>query len=582
MKELLSGNEAIARGAVEAGVRFAAAYPGTPSTEILETLATCDGIEAQWSPNEKTALEAGIGACLAGARVLVAMKHVGLNVAADPLMTLSYTGVNGGLVIVTADDPGMHSSQNEQDNRHYARFAKVPMLEPSDSQEAKDFVLEAFKISEQFDTPVLVRTTTRVSHGKSLVKLGTPVTPDRRLAFERNPRKYVMIPAHARVRHAFVEQRLEKLRKLSERTSLNRIETGSRALGIVASSIAYEHAKEVAPDASFLKLGLSYPLPIEKLRAFAKTVRKLVVIEELDPFTEEQLRAAGLKVVGKPAEYRLGELTPDRVAEIVSGKKMPCAKAKPADVLPPRPPVLCPSCPHRAVFHVIRKLKLVATGDIGCYTLGTLPPLNALDTCICMGASVGAALGMTKVLDEKTRKTVVGVIGDSTFVHSGITGLIDMVYNRGVTTLLILDNRTTAMTGRQDHPATGRTLQGEPTHRLDLAGLCRAVGAADVRTVKPFDLKVLEEAVRSAVAFDGVSVLIVEQPCVLITKERPTEVMHVELELCRKCGACLKLGCPAISELEDGAVAINPALCNLCGLCAQVCPFDAIHSIPRC
>ncbi len=581
MKELLSGNEAIARGAFEAGVRFASAYPGTPSTEILETLVGTNGIDAQWSPNEKVALDAAIGASLAGARVLVAMKHVGLNVAADPLMTLSYIGVKGGLVVVTADDPGMHSSQNEQDNRHFARFAKIPMLEPSDSQEAKDFVVEALKISERFDTPVLVRTTTRVSHGKSLVKLGKPVELDRNMAFNKDPRKYVMIPAYARRRHAFVEQRLAKLAKLSEHTRLNRVEPGAKSLGIVASGIAYQHVKEVAPNASMLKLGMSYPLPIEKIRAFGRSVRRLVVVEELDRFIEDQVRAAGIKVPHKSAEQMLGELNPDRVAEILDGKKRKAHRPR-NDVPPPRPPVMCPACPHRAVFHVLRKLKLVVTGDIGCYTLGTLPPLNALDTCICMGASIGAAFGLTKVLDEAARKKVVAVIGDSTFVHSGITGLIDMVYNRGATTVLILDNRTTAMTGRQDHPATGRTLSGEATHQLDLAGLCRAVGVQDVRTVKPFDLERLEQAVRSAVDYDGVSVLIVEEPCVLITKERSVEVMHVDAELCRRCGACLKLGCPAIAELEDGLVAINPALCNLCSLCAQVCSFDAIAPVPRC
>jgi len=580
MKELLSGNEAIARGAFEAGVRFAAAYPGTPSTEILETVVGYETIEAQWSPNEKVALEVAIGASLAGARVLVAMKHVGLNVAADPLMTLSYTGVKGGLVVVTADDPGMHSSQNEQDNRHFARFAKIPMLEPGDSQEAKDFVIEAFKLSERFDTPVLLRTTTRISHGKGLVKLGKPVEAPNDIGFDKNPRKYVMIPAYARHRHAFIEQRLEKLAKHSSRTRLNRVEPASKSLGIIAAGVAYQYAKEVAPTASFLKLGMSHPLPIETIRSFAAGVRKLVVIEELDRFIEEQVRAAGIKVVGKGPEHLLGELDPDRVAAILGA-----AKPKPVRrraVAPPRPPVMCPSCPHRSTFHVLRKFKVVVTGDIGCYTLGTLPPLNALDTCICMGASIGTAFGMSKVLDAAARKKVVAIIGDSTFVHSGITGLIDMVYNRGVTTVMILDNRTTAMTGRQDHPATGRTLSREATHRLDLAGLCRAVGVEDVRTVKAYDLKRLEKEVRSALDYEGVSVIIVDDPCVLISKARSADVMQVEAETCRRCGACVKLGCPAIRQLEEGLVTIDPLLCNRCGLCAQVCPFDAIHPGPRC
>jgi indolepyruvate ferredoxin oxidoreductase alpha subunit len=576
--ELLSGNEAIARGAYEAGVKVAAAYPGTPSTEILERLTSYEGIHAQWSPNEKVALDVAFGAALGGVRALAAMKHVGLNVAADSLFTIAYTGATAGLVIVTADDPGMHSSQNEQDNRHYARAAKVPMLEPADSQEAKDFVIEAFRMSEEFDTPVLLRTTTRISHGKSPVRLGKP-HPASPARFERDPRKYVMIPGHARLRHVAVEERLERLRQLSNTTPLNRIEMGSPDLGIVAGGVAYQYAREAQPDASFLRLGMSHPLPDELIREFASRVKRLFVIEELDPFLQEQIAALGIEVCGKPASMRLGELDARLVAAALGEESAP---AQPLADLPARPPVLCPGCPHSGVFYVLRKLKAVVAGDIGCYTLSVLPPLEAMDTCICMGAAVGNAEGLERAFavagDERP---VVGTLGDSTFVHSGIAPLIDIVYNRGTTTIVILDNRTTAMTGRQDHPATGRTARGEETHELDLEAMCRACGVDDVVTVDPYNLEALEGALRRAIAAPHPCVVITRRECVLLRRGEEHAPARVVEEECIGCGLCLTLGCPALSAEPGGPrgrlrAVITPELCAGCGLCAQICRHEAI------
>jgi len=574
---LLSGNEAIARGAVEAGVRFAAAYPGTPSTEILETIAARTQIPCQWSPNEKVALEVAFGAALGGARALASMKHVGLNVAADPLMTLSYTGVNGGLVIVSADDPGMHSSQNEQDNRHYARFAKVPLLEPADSQECKDFLLQAFALSEEFDTPVLLRTTTRISHGKSLVALGEPVSLEPR-DFVRDPAKYVMIPAHARRRHALVEERLLRLRDLANVARLNRVELGDNKLGVIASGTAYQYVKEACPDASVLKLGMPYPFPDRLVRDFAGSVERLVVVEELDPFLEDHVRALGIECAGKERFSLLGELDPASVAAGCSGRERAPAPKPPED-LPLRPPVLCPGCPHRGVFHVLRKLKVIATGDIGCYTLSVLPPLQTMDTCVCMGASIGAAHGLERALGDASR--VVGVIGDSTFVHGGIAPLLDIAYNKGTSTVIILDNRTTAMTGHQDHPATGRTARGEETFRLDLAALCRALGVEDVRVADPYDLEAFEEHAKTALANRAPSVIIADRPCVLLDRSSWAGAFTVEEELCTACQRCFQLGCPAITLGAEGPKGRRKArivaeLCTGCGLCAQVCPAQAI------
>ncbi len=571
MRELASGNQAIARGAWEAGVVLATAYPGTPSTEILEEIVKYPEIDASWSPNEKVALEVGMGGAFAGARVLVAMKHVGVNVAADPLMTLSYTGLKGGLVLISADDPGMHSSQNEQDNRYYARFAKIPMLEPSDSEEARQFVKLAFEISERFDTPVMLRCTTRVNHGKSIINLEERVMPECPIAFERNQQKYVMIPAYARKRHEVVESRYQDLALYSEECSLNRLEPGSDELGIITSGASYHYAREAAPEATFLKLGFSYPLPESLIRDFFSRVKKVAVVEELEPFLEEQLLQMGLSLTPKPVAFRLGEYDPDRVRELLG---RPVAEVVGAVATPGRPPVMCAGCPHRPVFTVLKKMKMIVTGDIGCYTLGTLPPLSALDTCVCMGAGIGHAFGMTRVLPEEQRRKVVAVIGDSTFIHSGITPLIDMVYNKGCSTVIILDNRTTAMTGRQEHPGTGRTLKGDPAKQLDLFKLCQSVGVEDVRMVDPYDLAAVQEAITHAVESDQPSVIITNRPCVLIRSNR-TEALWIDEEKCRSCGLCAKTGCPAILDRE-GKFMIDSSKCWACGLCRQVCPFEAI------
>lgn len=571
MRELASGNQAIARGAWEAGVIMATAYPGTPSTEILEEVAKYPEIDASWSPNEKVALEVGMGAAFAGARVLVAMKHVGVNVAADPLMTLAYTGLKGGLVLISADDPGMHSSQNEQDNRYYARFAKIPMLEPSDSEEARQFVKLAFEISEQYDTPVMLRCTTRVNHGKSIINLEERVVPERPIAFDRNPQKYVMIPAYARKRHEVVEERFQRLAQYSQECPLNRLELGSDELGIVTSGASYHYAREAVPEATFLKLGFSYPIPESLVREFVSRVKKVIVVEELEPFLEEQLLQIGVSLQPKPVAFRLGEYDPDRVRELL-GK--PVADVQAGDAPPARPPVMCAGCPHRPVFTVLKKMKMVVTGDIGCYTLGSLPPLAALDTCVCMGAGIGHAFGMTRVLPEEQRKKVVAVIGDSTFIHSGITPLIDIVYNKGNATVIIMDNGTTAMTGRQEHPATGRTLKGEPANQLNLPQLCKCIGVEDVAVVDPYDIVAVQEAITKAVEADHPSVVITNRPCVLIRSNR-TEWLRIDSELCRKCGLCAKTGCPAILDRE-GEFMIDSSKCWACGLCRQVCPFEAI------
>ena len=599
MRKLLSGNEAVARGAYESGVSVAAAYPGTPSTEILETIASeFPEVYAQWSPNEKVAFEVGMGCSFAGGRALVAMKHVGVNVAADPLFTLSYTGVRGGFVLVSADDPGMHSSQNEQDNRNYARFAKIPMLEPADSQETKDFVLRAFQISEDFDVPVLLRITTRISHSKSLVELGQRVPQDRPTGFVRDLQKFVMIPAYGRQRHRIVEERLERLRAYSDvqdrvgSTPLQRMEMKDEEIGIITSGISYQYSREVLPQASILKLGMAYPLPENLIREFADRVRRLYVVEELDPFLEGQIREMGLDVQG--IGTRLGELSPDILAEFFrEGAARPQAgmPVPPDDAgrmpalpveLPARPPAMCPGCPHRSVFYILKKKKLTVTGDIGCYTLSVLPPLETLDTCVCMGASIGAAMGIEKATHRSD--DVVAVIGDSTFVHSGITGLVDMVYNKSKGTIIILDNETTAMTGRQDHPATGRTLMGEETTRMNFLDLARALGVEYVRQVDPYDLNMLESVIDEAISLDKLAVIVTNQPCVLLRRDRETRRAEVDPDLCVGCQLCLRLGCPAISSVSPddvgtrhaSLVQIDPVLCSGCMVCAQICRSEAI------
>nr|WP_204614909.1 indolepyruvate ferredoxin oxidoreductase subunit alpha [Desulforadius tongensis] len=582
MKELMSGNMAIARGAYEAGVTVGVGYPGTPSTEVLENFARYPGVYAQWSPNEKVALEVGIGASLGGARVLVTMKHVGVNVAADPLFTLSYTGVNGGLVLLSADDPGMHSSQNEQDNRYYALMSKIPCLEPSDSQEAKDMVARALEISEQFDTPVMLRTTTRVSHSQSMVQTAQRSVPEIK-EYQKNPSKFVMTPANARGRRVQVEERMEKLRRYSETCSLNTIHWGEKEVGIITSGISYQYVREAAPRASVLKLGLTNPLPENLIKNFAAQVSRLVVVEELEPFLETQIKALGIKVMGKDILPGIGELNPQIIARALKKAGIPVSEryrdAGPLPVddaapeTPPRPPVLCAGCPHRATFHVLRKLKLTVTGDIGCYTLGSMPPLSAMDTCVCMGAGVGMAHGMA-LANPSMQNKAVAVIGDSTFLHSGVTGLMDVVYNGGSATVIIMDNRTTAMTGHQEHPATGRTLMGQPAPEVDLEALARSLGVKRVQVVDPLDIARFEQVVKEETAAHEPSVIIARHPCALLNKERQQPVT-VDAELCIGCKLCLKLGCPAISG-SGGVVEISAIQCSGCGLCASVCKQGAI------
>lgn len=576
-KVILSGNEAIARGFYEAGGKFASAYPGTPSTEVLETIAKFDEIIAQWTPNEKVAVEVAAGASLGGARAIAAMKHVGLNVAADPLFSLSYMGVNGGLVILTADDPGMHSSQNEQDNRWYAKAAKLPLLEPSDSQEAKDFTIQAFEISEAFDTPVLLRTTTRVSHSKSVVFLGdrmdVPLKP-----YKKELTKNVLLPSTGRLRHPVVENRLKKLRAFSTTSGINWVDWGDRSIGIITNGIAYQYSREVFPDASYLKLGMSYPLPEKLIKEFAERVEKLYVIEELDPFIEEQIRAMGVNVIGKEVVPIVGELNPDIVSQALLEKTLIEEDSTKLDVkLPARPPVLCPGCSHRGVFWALKKLRATITGDIGCYTLGALPPLEAMDSCLNMGASVGMAEGMVKVAPEKFQKKLVGVIGDSTFIHSGITPLIDMVYNKAVSTIIILDNRITAMTGHQENPASGATLRHEPTKPLDLEKLVQAVGVSRVRKIDPYKLKEMTAIIREEMNSPELSVIIADAPCVLYERAKLGPAYYVDQEKCVACDLCYKIGCPAIMPGPDGKKpVIDPLLCIGCDQCAQVCQLDAI------
>jgi indolepyruvate ferredoxin oxidoreductase, alpha subunit len=578
MRELLTGNEAVARGAYEYGITVAAAYPGTPSTEILENIAPYDEIYAEWSPNEKVALEVALGAAFAGARSLAAMKHVGLNVAADPMFTSAYTGVNGAFIIVTADDPGMHSSQDEQDNRYYAKFAKIPMLEPSDSQECKEFVGEAVSISEEFDTPVILRLTTRISHSKSLVELGTRENVSMR-PYRRNAHKYVTTPGNARVLRVRLEERLKKLKEYSEKSPLNHIEWGDKMIGIITSGIAYQYAREVMGDsASYLKLGMTYPLPDELIKEFASQVEEVYVVEELEPYLEEHLKALGIKCHGKDLIPIVGELNPEIVARGFLGKEPETIKVsiKPAA----RPPLMCPGCPHRGVFFALSGKDAVITGDIGCYTLGSQEPLSAMDTTICMGASVSNGHGFQKAFEKNgINKKVFSVIGDSTFFHSGMTGLLDIAYNKGNSTLIILDNRITAMTGQQENPGTGYTLKGEPTFQADLAKICNAMGIEKVREVNSLDLEQVEAAIDEAMNTTDPMVIIAKAPCALLKREKqPEGKSRIDVDICQQCGLCLQLGCPAIYRDENDNIIIDEYQCNGCTLCQQVCEFDAIET----
>lgn len=574
MKKLLLGNAAVAQGAYEAGVRVVASYPGTPSTEITESIVKYDEIYAEWSPNEKVAAEVAIGASVGGARAMSCMKHVGLNVMADPVFTVSYTGVNGGLVFCVADDPGMHSSQNEQDSRHYAKASKITMLEPSDSQECKEFTRRAFELSEEFDTPVFIRLSTRVSHSQSLVEMGERKDIELK-PYEKNIGKYVMMPANAVKRHVVVEDRINALTEYAEGCDFNKIEMNSTKIGVISSGISYMYAKEALGDsASYLKLGMVYPMPEKLIRDFAAKVDKLYVIEELDPIIEEHCKALGIEVIGKEIFTLLGEYTPTMIRSAILGEAAPESAAL-SETVPNRPPVLCPGCPHRGVFYVLKKLGLVVSGDIGCYTLGAIPPLASVDTTICMGASVSAAMGMAKARGAEFNKKLVSVIGDSTFMHSGITGLVDIVYNKGNNTVIILDNSITGMTGHQDNPTTGYTIRGEETKQVNLLTLCKAVGIEHVTVADPFDIKNFERVVKEETEREAPSVIIAQRPCALLKSVKYTGHCTIS-DKCKKCKMCMKLGCPAISEDGAGGVKIDLTQCNGCGLCINVCPFDAI------
>lgn len=586
-KVLMSGNEAIARGVYEAGVRFAAAYPGTPSTEIMEEYAKYDGVYAEWAPNEKVAVEVAIGAALGGVRALAVMKHVGVNVAADPIFTVSYTGIEGALVIISADDPSMHSSQNEQDNRNYAKFAKIPMLEPADPQEAKDYMKLAFQISEQFDTPVFFRTTTRVSHSKSVVTLQEPQVHEDKTKLTHHAEKYVMVPINARTRRVEVEKRQLALRKFVETFPENKIEINDPEVGIITAGMPYNYAKEVFPDYSYLKLGMVHPLPVNMIRDFASRVKKIYVIEELDPFLEEQIKAMGIQVIGKDIFPYTNEFDPGIIKKAIHSN-LQGAVSPYKESLAHRPPNLCPGCPHRGLFYALKKSKAYVHGDIGCYTLSYLKPLEGLHSCICMGASIGMAHGMSKALKEKGKGKVVGVIGDSTFLHSGITSLLNMAYNNSDALIIILDNSTTAMTGMQEHPGTGYTLMGKEAKKVNLNVLVSALGIENIRVINPNNIKEAQSAIKDELASNGPSVIISQSPCVLFKRAnlKPVPPMKIDADKCEGCKSCLGLNCPPIAWKEGvtkegskrkGIAVIDETFCNGCGLCAQVCKFSAIR-----
>lgn len=573
MKELMLGNAALARGAYEAGVTVATAYPGTPSTEITEFIAKYDCVYAEWSANEKVALEVALGASIAGARSLCCMKHVGLNVAADPLFTAAYTGVNAGLVIVVADDPGMHSSQNEQDSRFYALAAHVPMLEPSDSNEAKEFIKFAYDLSEQYDTPVLVRSNTRLSHSQGLVDISERRNVELK-PYKKDIQKFVMMPAMAKKRHVILEKRVNDLTRAADTMHVNQTEMRDTKIGVITSGVVYNYVREALPEASVLKIGMIHPLPENLIIDFSRQVEKLYVAEELEPFIENKIKQLGIDVTGKEIFSVQGEYGVNIIAQKIGGKKIKNS----CDVQTvARPPVMCVGCPHRAVFYTIKKLGLTATGDIGCYTLGALPPHEGIDTCVCMGASIGMALGMEKARGEQFAKKLVAIIGDSTFFHSGLTGLANMAYNGSSGTVIIVDNATTGMTGHQNHPATGKNLKGDISYSINIADVANALGAACVRTVDPFDLKALEKAIKEETERAGLSVIIAKRPCVLIDK-KPVLAPYAINENCRQCGVCLKLGCPAIRKVNESVV-IDQGTCTGCGLCQNVCMFDAIKVV---
>lgn len=575
MKQLMLGNQAVARGLYEAGCRVASSYPGTPSTEITEQVSLYEEVYAEWAPNEKVAMEVALGASIGGARSFCAMKHVGLNVAADPLFTAAYTGVNAGMVICVADDQGMHSSQNEQDSRHYAVSAKVPMVEPADSQECIDFVKAAYEISEQFDAPVILRTCTRVAHSQSIVETGKrnelPLRP-----YTKNPEKYVMMPANAVGRHVFVEERMQKLAEFAETSGLNRVEMGDPKIGIVTAGICYQYVKEAFPQASVLKLGMVHPMPVRMIQEFAKQVEMLYVVEELDPVIETHCRVNGIRVDGgKNLFGLLGELSQRKVAQAL-GKECP-EPVLFGEQVPVRPPVLCPGCPHRGLFYVLSKLKVMVSGDIGCYTLGALPPLGALDTTICMGASISGLHGFNQARGGDSAQKSVAVIGDSTFIHSGITGLIDITYNRGHSTVLVLDNSITGMTGHQQNPTTGLTLKNQPAPQVSIEKICEAAGVKRVRVVDPNELAALEAILKEELTAEEPSVIITRRPCALLKQVKHNPPLRVDPERCKSCKMCMKIGCPAI-HMADGKAVIDDTLCVGCDLCQRMCSFGAIKT----
>ena len=574
MKQLMLGNAAVARGLYEAGCSVASSYPGTPSTEITEEAAKYDAIYCEWAPNEKVAMETAFGACLAGKRSFCGMKHVGLNVAADPLFTISYTGVNAGMVIAVADDAGMHSSQNEQDSRHYAIAAKVPMLEPSDSAEALAFAKRAYEISEEFDTPVILKMCTRVSHSQSLVELGERTEAEK--PYEKNIAKYVMMPGNAIRRHPVVEERTRKLTEFAETCDLNRVEMGGTSMGVITSSTSYQYVKEVFGDSvSVLKLGMVNPLPVKLILDFASKVDKLVVVEELDSIIEDHCRKLGLKVWGKNVLPLEGEFSQNLVAAKLGGTVHTGKTLE--DAIPPRPPVMCAGCPHRGLFYTLNKNKCTVLGDIGCYTLGAVAPLSAMDMTLCMGGSISGIHGFNKARGEETEGKTVAVIGDSTFMHSGMTGLANIAYNQSNSTVIILDNSITGMTGHQQNPTTGYNIKGDPAGKIDLESLCKAMGFNRVRVVDPYDLKACDQAVKEELAANEPSVIISRRPCALLKYVKHNAPLAVNKDKCIGCKSCMKIGCPAIS-IKEGKAWVDNTLCVGCGVCEQLCPVGAFES----
>ncbi len=573
MKKLMIGNQAVAEGLHDGGLGVVSSYPGTPSTEITEFLSKFDDIHSEWAPNEKVACEVAFGSSLAGARSACAMKHVGLNVAADPLFTLSYTGVNGGMVICVADDPAMHSSQNEQDSRHYAMASKVPMLEPSDSQEAYTFAKNAFELSEKFDTPVLLRMCTRIAHSQSIVETGEK-QPAVLKDYEKNPAKYIMMPGNAIKRHPFVEDRTLSLQEFAENCEYNTVEMNSDEIGIITSGCSYQYVKEVMGNsASVLKIGMSYPLPVKLIKDFASKVKALYVIEELDPFIENHVKSLGIDVIGKEKFSILGEFSQSTIAKAF-GKDLPECVGVDA-VIPNRPPMMCAGCPHRGLYYTLAKNKITALGDIGCYTLGSAPPLSALDSTLCMGASISGLHGFNLARGKDTEKKSVAVIGDSTFMHSGMTGLVNVAYNATNSTVIIVDNSITGMTGHQQNPTTGYNIKGDPAAKVDLEALCKALGINRVRVVDPYNLKECNEVVKEELAIEEPSVIISRRPCVLLKSVKIQPALKVEADKCKSCKRCMTLGCPAIS-MKDGKAKVDATLCVGCGVCKQLCAFDAI------